>query len=66
MPKSKVYQILREARLANARRDVTGVPVFADELFIALTGGRKPCGIATTSQTCNGAAGFAKTTGACI
>lgn len=41
MPKSKLYQILREARLANAKRDVTGVLMFADGLFLQVLEGEE-------------------------
>ncbi len=41
MPKSKLYQILRQARLGNAKRGVTGILVFADNTFFQVLEGQE-------------------------
>jgi len=39
MPKSKLYQILRHARLENGKRNVTGILVFSDNMFFQVLEG---------------------------
>jgi len=41
MPKSKLYQILRHARLENGKRNVTGILVFADNMFFQVLEGEE-------------------------
>lgn len=41
MPKSKLYKILVQARTANALKDVTGLLVFVDGLFLQVLEGER-------------------------